>query len=228
MNIDDMDVNDIELSVYRLIPSCFPRIDILERVASKDEFDILFEIEALTNDRLRNEVGDIAFVAEEDRLFGDGTSLIMAPFTHPPTGGQGGRFNKDFGVFYCAAEFDTALEETKYHRAKFFSDFTNEPTKVDMRELITDLNQNLHTIAGLQDRLTEMYHLSDYRAGQELGGKLKEVKSWGLEYNSVRTNGLCYAVFRPPALSNCRQSRHFEYHFDGEVISHVVEKSEVK
>lgn len=228
VNIDDMDVKQIETTTYRLIPSRFPPIDLLERVASQEDFELLIEIESLTNDRLRDKVGEIALVAEEDRLFGEGTSLIMAPFTHPPVAGQGGRFNPDFGVFYCAAEFETALEETKYHQAKFFLDFNSEPTKVDMRELLTDLNQELHSIQGQQETLPDIYHPDDYSAGQALGRELKEANSWGLEYDSVRTTGICYAVFRPPALSNCRQSRHFEYHFDGEKIVHVIEKSEVK
>jgi len=228
MNVTDMDVKKIETTTYRLIPSRFPPIEILARVASQEDFEILFEIESLTNDRLRNEVGEIALVAEEDRLYGDGMSFIMAPFTHPPVAGQGGRFNPDFGVFYCAAEFEIALEETKYHQAKFFLDFNSEPTKIDMREFLTDLNKELHTLAGQQETLSDVYDPDDYSAGQETGRKLKEANSWGLEYNSVRTTGICYAIFRPPALSNCRQSRHFEYHFDGEKIAHVIEKREVK
>ncbi len=223
-----MDVTRIDTKTYRLIPSRYPPIDVLERVASEKDFAILQEIESLTNDRLRDQVGDIALVAKEDRLFGDGTSLIMAPFTHTPVAGQGGRFSRDYGAFYCAREFKTALEETKYHHAKFFLDFNSEATKIELRELITDLNQELHTIAGQQKALPDIYHLDDYSAGQELGKKLKEANSWGLEFSSVRTTGLCYVVFRPPALSHCRQSRHFEYYFDGEKIAHVIEKNEVK
>ncbi len=99
MNLADIDVKKVAVSTYRLIPSCYPPIDVLERVASSEDFEILYDIESLTNDRLRDEVGDIALVSKQDRLFGDGTSLIMAPFTHPPVAGQGGRFNKDYGVF---------------------------------------------------------------------------------------------------------------------------------
>lgn len=228
LNVSDMDVTKVEAHTYRIIPSCYPPIDVLDRVASPEEFEILLEIESLTNDRLRDQVGDIALVSKKDRLFGAGTSYIMAAFTHLPVIGQGGRFNKDFGVFYCTHEFETALEETKYHRAKFFRDFNSGPTKVDMRELNTDLNQELYSISGQQDELPDIYHPDDYSAGQELGRKLKDANSWGLEYSSVRTVGTCYAVFRPPALSNCRQSSHFEYHFDGEKIAHVFEKREVK
>lgn len=228
MDVTDLEVTPIEETTYRLIPSRFPPIDLYERVASPEEFDILHEIESLTNDRLRDEVGDISLVAREDRIAGPGTSYIMAAFTHARVNEDGGRFDRGFGMFYCAKELETAIEETKYHRAKFFSDFNSSPTTVDMRSLVTDLAQELHTVLNRQDELPDIYHLKDYSAGQALGKKLKNAKSWGIEFSSVRReNGTCYGVFRPPALSNCRQAKHYEYYFDGKTISHVIEKSMV-
>lgn len=224
MEISDMDATQIQERTYRLIPSRFPPIDLYERVASPEEFLLLHEIESLTNSRLRDQVGEINLVAREDIIAGPGTSLIMAAFTHVKPDHGGGRFNKKFGVYYCAREPDTAIEETKYHRAKFFRDFASEPIRIDMRELVSDLEQELHTIANKQEELPDVYSPDDYMAGQELGKKLKDANSWGLQYSSVRTVGVCYAIFRPPALSQCRQSRHFEYHFDGETISHVIQK----
>lgn len=229
MEVPDLDVNQITETTYRLIPSRFPPTDLYERVANVAEFEILHEIESLTNDRLRDEVGDINLVPKEDRIAGNGTSFIMAAFTHAKAEGDGGRFNRGYGVYYCAKDLDTALEETKYHRAKFFKDFNSDPTTIDMRSLIADLNQELHTIQGKQGELPDIYHPDDYTASQALGETLKRAKSWGLEYSSVRKgDGTCYAVFRPPALSNCRQSKHYEYHFDGERIAHVVEKTLVE
>ena len=227
MKLADLEVKHIRLRTYRLIPSHYPPIALFERVSTQAEFDILYAVESLTNERLRNEVGEIALVAPEDRLFGQGTSLIMSSFTHFKVDGQGGRFNDRFGVFYCAKEPNTAIAETQYHRAKFHLDRNSPPTKFDMRELITDLDGELYTIAGQQDALPEVYDLNDYRAGQALGQQLKHQQAWGLEYNSVRHDGMCYAIFRPPVLSNCRQARHLEYHFDGEKISHVFDKSEI-
>lgn len=229
MDVDDLDVTKVEEKTYRLIPSRYPPIDLYERVASPEEFEILHEIESLTNERIRDQVGDINLVAKKDRIAGQGTGYIMAAFTHAKVTEDGGRFDKGYGVYYCAKELDTALEETKYHRAKFFKSFTKEATTVDMRSLVADLKQELHTIVGKQDELADIYHLEDYSAGQALGKILKKTNSWGLNYSSVRNNGgNCYAVFRPPALSNCRQSKHYEYKFDGEKISHVVEKNLIK
>ncbi len=229
MEVDDLDVTTIKETNYRLIPSRFPPIDLYERVANADEFEILHEIESLTNDRLRDLVGDINLVPKEDRIAGCGTSYIMAAFTHARVGGEEGRFDRGYGVYYCAKEFKTALEETKYHRSRFFRAFTKESTTVDMRSLVSDLNQDLHTILGRKEELADIYDPDDYSAGQILGRKLKEASSWGVEYSSVRNEGgTCYGVFRPPALSNCRQSNHYCYYFDGETIAHVVEKTLVE
>lgn len=224
MEVDDLDVTKVERTTYRLIPSRFPPTNLYERVSSPEEFDILHEIESMTNERLRDQIGDINLVAKEDRITGQGTGYIMAAFTHAKVNEDGGRFDKGYGAYYCAKELDTALEETKYHRARFFKSFTTQPTTVDMRSLVADLNQELHTILGQQVEHPDIYHSEDYTAGQALGIKLKSKNSWGIEYSSVRKEGgTCYGILRPPALSNCRQSKHYKYHFNGNEISQVVE-----
>ena len=67
---------------YRIIPSRFPPIGLFEKVADPDDLEAVFQIEAMTNDRLRDEVGILALVPPEDRVSGPGTTPIMAAFTH--------------------------------------------------------------------------------------------------------------------------------------------------
>ena len=67
---------------FRVISSRFPPIHLFERVANAEDWDALYWLESLTNPRLRNEVGEIELVPREDRVFGPGTSVIMAAFTH--------------------------------------------------------------------------------------------------------------------------------------------------
>lgn len=57
-------------------------MSLFDKVANPADLDAVFEIEAMTNDRLRDEVGHIAMVALEDRVSGPGTTPIMAAFTH--------------------------------------------------------------------------------------------------------------------------------------------------
>ncbi len=60
----------------------------------------------LTNDRLRDEIGDIAIVPLAERLAGPGASPIVAAFTHI---GFPSRFTDgSFGVYYACKSFDGA------------------------------------------------------------------------------------------------------------------------
>ena len=56
----------------------------------------------MTNDRLRDEVGQIELVPPQDRIYGPGSGPIMAAFTH--LNPNGSRFSDgSYGVFYAAA-----------------------------------------------------------------------------------------------------------------------------
>ena len=52
----------VPIKGYRLIHTKYPTIDIFDDVASPDEFDILFEIQEITNPHLANEVGNLALL----------------------------------------------------------------------------------------------------------------------------------------------------------------------
>ncbi|MCY4230848.1 MAG: hypothetical protein OXF26_08240, partial [Alphaproteobacteria bacterium] len=59
---------------WRIIPSRFPPVQLFERVTDSDDLEAVFELDALTNPRLRDEAGDIELVPPEDRISGPGTS----------------------------------------------------------------------------------------------------------------------------------------------------------
>src|SRR2546423_8512862 len=87
---------------FRVTPSRYPTIHLFERVADPADWEALYWIESLTNPRLRDEVGDIELVPPDERAFGPGGSVIMAPFTHLDPAGS--RFaDGTFGAFYAAA-----------------------------------------------------------------------------------------------------------------------------
>ncbi len=101
-------------------------------MASPEDFDALYALEAMTNDRIRDEVGEISLVPPEERLFGPGSTCIMAAFTH--LNPQGSRFSDGtYGVFYCARKQDTAIAETRYHAALFMQATREPPMRLQMR-----------------------------------------------------------------------------------------------
>ena len=209
---------------YRIVASRFPPISLFEDVADPADLEAVYAIEAMTNDRLRDEVGDLTLVPPEDRVSGPGTSAIMAAFTH--LNPDGSRFSDgSFGLFYAAREIETAVEETRHHRARFMA-YTSEPAQeLDMRVYAADLDALLHDVRHLRDEHAALYAADSYTASQALAIKLRSQGSDGITYQSVRhAGGECAAVFRPRLLANCRQERHLCYVWDGRAIVTIYEK----
>ena len=210
---------------YRIISSRFPPTTLFDRVASENDMQMIFTLENMTNPRIREELGDLSLVPPEERVYGPGSTPIMAAFTH--INGHETRFSDgSYGVYYAAIDPETAIAETVYHREKFLA-YTNEPPiDLTMRVYAVDLRADLHDIRGLSAAMPDIYHPTEYRQAQALGAQLRNGESWGIVYDSVRREGgQCAGVFRPKALSNCRQSKHLSYQWNGHRITHVLELS---
>lgn len=208
----------------RIIPSRFPPVDLYARVAPPEDFDALHAVESLTNARLRDASGAARVIPAGEAAAGAGSSYIMAPFTH--LGPSGGRFNDaTFGALYAARERATAVAETCYHRARFLA-ATREPAMaLDMRVLELRLDARLHDLRGRRAELPRIHAPDRYVASQQLGRRLRAARSWGIAFDSVRhVRGSCVAIFRPRAVSACRQAEHLGYLWDGERIAEVIEK----
>lgn len=209
---------------FRIISSRFPPISLFEKVADPEDLDAVFQIEALTNDRLREETGELAIVPVADRVSGPGTSPIMAAFTH--LNPEGSRFTDgSYGIFYAGDTIETAVAETSHHRIAFLR-ATNEPAQeLDMRVYAVDLVADLHDIRAMRESRPDLYHATSYAASQAFGSELRAAGSNGIVYRSVRLDGgECVAVFRPRLLRDCRQERHLCYVWDGRTIVTVYEK----
>jgi RES domain len=210
---------------FRVISSRFPPIHLFERVASAEDWEALYWLESLTNPRLRDEVGEIELVPREDRIFGPGASVIMAPFTH--LNPEGSRFADDtFGAFYAAATLDTSIAETRFHREIFLRATRQAALELDMRTYLCDVSASFHDIRGKRDRsaaeMADIYDPDSYVASQKLARSLRLAGSNGIVFDSVRhPGGQCLAIYRPRLVQNCRQGTHLRYVWDGERISQV-------
>lgn len=215
---------------WRLVSSRFPPVGLFDRVAREEDLDIIMEIEGLTNDRLRDELGDISLVSKEDRIYGPGSTPIMAAFTH--LNGEGSRFTDgSYGVYYAAKSIETAVAETRFHRSRFLAATNEPPIEIDMRSYASDIDADLHNIVGLHAELPEIYapDPDQYGTSQAFSKKLRNTGANGIHYSSVRDPvGECIAVFRPRIMGPAVQGRHFCYVWDGSQITHVYIKSEFK
>lgn len=206
---------------YRIIPSEYPPINFFERLVDPSLMEELFYIESLTNDRLRNEAGDISLVPVQDRVCGPGASIVMAAFTHA---GVASRFSDgSFGVYYAANTQHTAIAESKFHRARFLAYTREEPGEIAMRVYIGEVVKPLHDVRS--DDYQALHATDDWAPAQIFGQAMREINSWGIVYRSVRNpGGECIAALRPPAVSIPKQGPHLSYVWDGREIGHVYEK----
>jgi hypothetical protein len=211
--------------VYRIVASRFPPMSLFDRITDPEDLEAILAIEAITNDRLRQELGQISLVHVDDRVVGPGSTPIMAAFTH--LNPDGGRFtDPTYGAFYAGLAIDTAIAETRYHREKFLAATERgRPIDVDMRVYLARLTGELHDVR--KGAPAVIYEPDDYGAGQVLARRLRSKGSNGIIFNSVRDpGGTCVAVFRPRLLSKCHQERHLTYQWNGEHITNIFEKRE--
>jgi hypothetical protein len=209
---------------YRLIASRYPTISLYDDIADPADLEVVFAIEALTNPRIRNELGQLQLVPADERVSGAGSTPIMAAFTH--LNPEGSRFSDgSYGVYYAAHDLDTAVAEVSHHRALFLSRTAEAAIDIDLRLVTALLDAPLHDLRKLRRSTPAVYDPADYAAGQALGRRLRQAGSWGVLYHSVRhRGGLCAGLFKPRALHSAREAAHIALHWDGARITHWYEK----
>ena len=212
---------------YRVIPSRFPSIGLFERVASPADFDALYALEAMTNPRIRDEVGEISLVPADERLFGPGSTCIMAAFTHRNP--QGSRFSDgSYGVFYCARKRDTAIAETRHHAALFMQATREPPMRLQMRLYTVEAQGKVADLRKAAQADPRLVDPDDYSFPQSIGRQLKAEGARGIVYPSMlHRSGICLAAFSTRLLKNCVHAAYLECNWNGQSIDAVFEVSQL-
>lgn len=212
---------------WRVIPSRFPSIGLFERVASPADFDALYALEAMTNPRIRDEVGEISLVPADERLFGPGSTCIMAAFTHRNP--RGSRFSDgSYGVFYCARKRETAIAETRHHAALFMQATREPPMRLQMRLYSVEAQGRVADLRKAAQADPRIVDPDDYSFPQRVGGQLRAEGVRGIVYPSVRhPSGVCLAAFSTSLLKNCVHAAYLEYDWNGQRIDAVFEVSQI-
>lgn len=214
----------VEAPIHRIVSSRFPTESLFDIARNAEELEMLAELEGLTNDRLREELGQIHLLRDSDPLFGPGTTPIMAAFCHPAPS----RFSDgSYGIFYAGLHEQTAILETVYHRERFLGQARIARETLEMRRYVSHLLKPMNLVpAALQAQMLDPDH---YASAQAFGAALRQREAWGIYYPSVRhkTEGRCVAVLRPPALAPAVQASHYRYWWDGRRIARVEKIEEL-
>ncbi|VVN67167.1 RES family NAD+ phosphorylase [Pseudomonas fluorescens] len=210
-----------QIQAYRLVNSKFPPIALFDDVADADEFEVLYQIQALTNPRLKNEVGHLELIPRAEIPFGiPGCSYATAPFTHVNPAGS--RFSDGrFGVLYLADSMETALAEVRHHQSLYWS---NVPSLNYERFVFRGLSCSFVEVAMKDVAAIPMtdpvYDPDDYTDSRRLGRSVKEAGCPGIRYNSVRMQGShCWALMTPRPVLLVIQTAHYEMVWNGQVTS---------
>ncbi len=208
---------------YRIVSSKYPPVPLFEGLVAPERMQEVFDLEALTNDRLRDQVGQLRLVRQEDRLSAPGASVVMAAFTHVSIYRKSRFSDGTYGVYYAGRSLETAISETRYHRERFLAATHERPGEIDLRVYVGEVLKPLHDVRG--PAFAAVHAPDDWSAGQRCGRHLRAQGAWGVIYPSARhAGGECIGALRPPAVSIPRQSLHLGYVWDGERITHVYHK----
>lgn len=220
VNINELPVlPSKEIKSYRLINSKFPPVSLFDDVADVNEFESLYALQALTNPRLKNEVGDLQLIPRTEIPFGiHGCSYATAPFTH--VNPNGSRFSDgSFGVLYVADCIETAIAEVQYHQQAYWSNVPElSYERFVFRGLICQFNE-VGIVDGLVLPPTDaIYSSKNYTQARELGTTIKSGGRAGIRYHSVRRKGaICWGLMTPLQVSSIHQAAHYEMVWNGTV-----------
>ena len=213
----------------RIVPTRYPAVTLFDRVADAADFEALYALEAMSNERVRDELGQIERVPRDQRVFGPGSGPVMAAFTHLNL--LGSRFSDGrFGVFYAARERATALAETRHHHGRFLAATQQGAMHLPMRLYHVAVDARLHDLVPLGHEPgsapAAIYDADDYTVARALGHRLHAERSAGVVYRSVRhARGQCVGLFRPRGASRCLHAAYLLYAWDGERFTDVYEKT---
>lgn len=204
---------------YRMVNSKFPPITLFDDIISAEDFETAYALQALSNPRILNEIGDLTLIPTDQIPFGiTGTNYATAPFTH--VNPDGSRFSDgSFGILYLADTIETAIAETRYHQEKYFRNIEGlHYDTIDMRGLQIKFTAELINAVSID----ELHSPDDYTSSRIFGYKIQKANEAGLQYRSVRNEGaLCWGLMSPIYVESAVQTLHFEFIFDGERISKV-------
>ncbi len=231
----DLTHSRIEERTHRLIASIYPPIGVFDDLTDDpDELRVAFLLESATNDRFLLLSKRLDLLPNKEIAAGPTASIVMAAFLHANE--QGGRFNDErLGAWYASFNVETAIRETLYHSDRRLRLSEGAfPSKIQMRELIADIDLTMVDLRGCQNDYPDIYDPTDYKSAQKFGNSLRwpqhsDTTESGIVYDSVRDrDGTNICIFWPSLVPlPVLQGDHYEYDWDKDGNSTVLKLTNV-
>ena len=222
---------------HRLIASRHPTIGVFDDLTDdQEELRAAYVLEMATNPRLNESVDRLALLMPNEIVSGPTGSIVMAAFLY--TDERGGRFHdRRLGAWYAALDLQTAIAETVFHseRRLRLSD-GGFPNRIQVRELVTDLDLDVIDIRGLASERPELYDPDPdrYASSQRFAAQLRwpadpHDRCAGLIFDSVRrAGGENVCLFWPSVVPRpVVQGDFFDYAWDRDANISVMKSTMV-
>jgi hypothetical protein len=208
-----------QFDTHRLIPSRYlPRGEsVLTAIADDDEhLQAIFELDGVTNDRLRAEHRMLPGIGPEELVFGVPHALVVnAAFCHANP--LGSRFNgPDRGAWYAAFDVATSQIEVGFHKTVQLAEVDRFEDSVTYDDYVADFSAAFHDLRHARGRVRACLDPVSYLESQALAERLIASGSLGVVYPSVRhPGGTCVSSFRPALVMNVRRGDTYRFTWHG-------------
>jgi hypothetical protein len=210
---------------WRVIPTRYPEINLWRRVALPEDEKAVDIIERLTNNRVRQELGEINVLRTGDFFPKNCANDVIATFAYR---GIGSRFStKTFAAYYATKSLKTAVYEKAHRTKKLLTDAKIPATQVDMRVIKAEIRAKVYDVRGMQKALPALYHPDHYTSSQQWATHVWTQGAQGIVYDSVRQpGGQCAAIFSPQTITHCHKDRILSFEWNGKDTLAIAELKE--
>lgn len=200
---------------YHVAPRRSSPIRHFGRIAGAEDFGALNVLEALTDDRIRDEIGQIEVAPAHERVYGEHAETVMAAFTH--WNADGGLFSDgSYGVFCFGLSEDTATAQALDHLGTFLAATDEQPTGVQMSLYSFSLTGE---VADLRSTQTDCHR--DFT--RELGKQLRAIGVSGILFpRPLHAGGECVAAFKATLIAEYLSAVDLEFNWNGKRIEDVT------
>ena len=185
---------------YVALPCCFAPVSHFRRIAAARDCEILDALEALTDDRARDEMGMVELVPQHERARLGRNDPAMAAFT---------RFSKSgctfsdgsYGVHYLQLEADTALLEAQLALSAFLAAGATVPVQHQLTLFRCELSGKVADLCAGATGLWNQTGAAGLARSRALGRRLRAEGVAGALYPNARIGGAeSLALFNTSAL----------------------------
>ncbi len=208
-------------SSYRLIPSRFPPVDIYRRVAPPSNWGAIYEVESMTNPRLKSREKLGISLQTADPSSPRFQNWNHAPFAYANPEGTT-FFSPVFQCLELADCLQTALSFAISNREAFLGRTSEEPTGLDMRVLVRPVTGTFLDGSVLPMEM-------DVSRRWAIGEAILDAGYDGIVFSpACRPSGRFVAILNPDTLGEAKQAEHFRFVWDGKAITQIYSFSDGK